>query len=289
MDKYEIISKIGEGTYGSVYKAKHHESGKILAVKGVQLIRDQELPDSIVREISLLKELDHKNIVKIYKLFHKETEVILVFDFFEYDLRKYLETFEYMITPAYTHWLMFQLMKGLAFCHSKRVLHRDLKPDNLLISPNGELKIAGFGSAKYLTAPITEFASEVVYIWYRPPEILFGATHYTTTIDTWSAGCIFAEISNKGVPFFPGKNEDQQLNFIFRILGTPTNHSWPGVQNLPKYKTFPRYPFIPLWSSYLPDMTPAGHDLISKLLVCDPAKRITSNEALNHPYFTNSL
>ena len=163
-----------------------------------------------------------------------------------------------------------------------------MKPSNLLIGRNKELKIADFGMAKSLGVPVCKLASQVVTLQYRPPDLLLGATQYTFTVDTWSCGCIFAEISNAGNRLFPGKDVNDQLTRIFRLLGTPTNHSWPGVENLPKYKSVPVFPLDPKWSSFLPKLSDAGHDLISQLLVCNPSERITADAALKHPYFTNT-
>lgn len=134
---------------------------------------------------------------------------------------------------------MYQLLRGLAFCHSHNVLHRDLKPQNLLINKNGELKLADFGLARAFGIPVKCYSAEVVTLWYRPPDVLFGAKLYTTSIDMWSAGCIFAELANAGRPLFPGSDVDDQLKRIFKLLGTPTEDTWPGITQLSDYKPFP--------------------------------------------------
>ncbi|XP_024078957.2 cyclin-dependent kinase 16-like, partial [Terrapene carolina triunguis] len=138
---------------------------------------------------------------------------------------------------------LFQLLRGLAYCHRQKVLHRDLKPQNLLINERGELKLADFGLARAKSIPTKTYSNEVVTLWYRPPDILLGSTEYSTQIDMWGVGCIFYEMST-GRPLFPGSTVEEQLHFIFRILGTPTEETWPGIlaneefrsYNYPKYR-----------------------------------------------------
>lgn len=207
---------------------------------------------------------------------------------------------------------MYQLLRGLAFCHSHNVLHRDLKPQNLLINKNGELKLADFGLARAFGIPVKCYSAEVVTLWYRPPDVLFGAKLYTTSIDMWSAGCIFAELANAGRPLFPGSDVDDQLKRIFKLLGTPTEDSWPGVSQLADFKPFPRECFrcerfgkmkfidflssnrlavyhpTTSWSQVVPRLNSKGRDLLQKLLICVPKMRINAEHAMAHPYFTEN-
>ncbi|XP_077159650.1 cyclin-dependent kinase 5 isoform X3 [Paroedura picta] len=261
MQKYEKLEKIGEGTYGTVFKAKNRESHEIVALKRVRLDDDDEgVPSSALREICLLKELKHKNIVRLHDVLHSDKKLTLVFEFCDQDLKKYFDSCNGDLDPEIVKSFMFQLLKGLGFCHSRNVLHRDLKPQNLLINRNGELKLADFGLARAFGIPVRCYSAEVVTLWYRPPDVLFGAKLYSTSIDMWSAGCIFAELANAGRPLFPGNDVDDQLKRIFRLLGTPTEEQWPGMTKLPDYKN---------------------------LLKCNPVHRISAEEALQHPYFTD--
>ncbi|NXO42367.1 CDK5 kinase, partial [Locustella ochotensis] len=206
---------------------------------------------------------------------------------------------------------MYQLLKGLAFCHSRNVLHRDLKPQNLLINRNGELKLADFGLARAFGIPVRCYSAEVVTLWYRPPDVLFGAKLYSTSIDMWSAGCIFAELANAGRPLFPGNDVDDQLKRIFRypwewgpqngqcwvppwwpltvptLLGTPTEEQWPAMAKLPDYKPYPMYPATTSLVNVVPKLNATGRDLLQNLLKCNPVQRISAEEALQHPYFTD--
>ena len=289
MDRFELIEQIGEEYYGFVYKAKERETGEKVVLKRIPIIQQEGFPGHLLREISILKDLKHENIVKLIEVIKSETNIVLVFEYFQLDLKKYMETRGKSIGSATTCFLFFQLMKGLKFCHNNNILHLDLKPANILIKDNGELKIGEFGHAKSFGVPFHYFTDEVITLWYRPPDLLFGATNYSTCINIWSAGCIFAELSSGGVPLFPGSDVDDQLRRIFMLLGTPTNHSWPGVQNLPKFKPFPVYPSNSNWTSLLPNLSDEGHDLISKLVVCNPAKRIRADAVLRHPYFIKEI
>nr|CAG4647995.1 EOG090X081V [Moina brachiata] len=288
MQKYEKLEKIGEGTYGTVFKAKNRENQEIVALKRVRLDDDDEgVPSSALREICLLKELKHKNIVRLHDVLHSDKKLTLVFEHCDQDLKKYFDSLNGEIDTEQVLSLMYQLLKGLAFCHSKNVLHRDLKPQNLLINKNGELKLADFGLARAFGIPVRCYSAEVVTLWYRPPDVLFGAKLYSTSIDMWSAGCIFAELANAGRPLFPGSDVDDQLKRIFKLLGTPSEDTWQGLTQLPDYKPFPIYQPTTNLSQVVPKLNFKGKDLLQKLLVCNPHFRISAEDAMSHSYFTD--
>ncbi|CAH0713231.1 unnamed protein product, partial [Brenthis ino] len=286
MQKYEKLEKIGEGTYGTVFKAKNKETHEIVALKRVRLDDDDEgVPSSALREICLLKELKHKNIVRLYDVLHSEKKLTLVFEHCDQDLKKYFDSLNGEIDLDVVKSFMYQLLRGLAFCHSHNVLHRDLKPQNLLINKNGELKLADFGLARAFGIPVKCYSAEVVTLWYRPPDVLFGAKLYTTSIDMWSAGCIFAELANSGRPLFPGSDVDDQLKRIFKLLGTPNEDTWPGVTQLPDYKPLAAYqPSLGL-AQVVPRLPARGRDLLARLLTCNPALRMPADDAMAHAYF----
>ncbi|KAL6264668.1 cyclin-dependent kinase 5 [Polyergus mexicanus] len=288
MQKYEKLEKIGEGTYGTVFKAKNRETHEIVALKRVRLDDDDEgVPSSALREICLLKELKHKNIVRLYDVLHSDKKLTLVFEHCDQDLKKYFDSLNGEIDLDVVKSFLYQLLRGLAFCHSRNVLHRDLKPQNLLINKNGELKLADFGLARAFGIPVKCYSAEVVTLWYRPPDVLFGAKLYTTSIDMWSAGCIFAELANAGRPLFPGSDVDDQLKRIFKMLGTPTEETWPDLTTLPDYKPFPQYHPTQGLAQVTPKLTSRGKDLLQRLLVCNPALRLSAEEAMTHPYFND--
>jgi len=287
MENYTKIEKIGEGTYGVVYKARHIQTGDVVALKKIRLeAEDEGVPSTAIREISILKEIRSENVVRLLDIVHGEAKLYLVMEFLDMDLKRYMESvgsdgLGVDVIRKFT----YQLIKGLYYCHAHRILHRDLKPQNLLIDKTGNLKLADFGLARAFGIPLRTYTHEVVTLWYRAPEVLLGSRHYSTAIDMWSVGCIFAEMSMHGQPLFPGDSEIDQIFRIFRIMGTPDEDVWPGVRQLPDYK-----PSFPQWSPV--DLTKtvwgldtAGWDLLQRTLIYDTANRISAKRALVHPYF----
>jgi len=288
MEKYVKIEKLGEGTYGIVYKAKNKETGEIVALKRIRLdSEDEGVPCTAIREISLIKQLQHPNIVRLYDVVHTEKKLTLVFEFLDQDLKKYLDACgDTGLDPYTIKSFLFQLLQGVAYCHQHRVLHRDLKPQNLLINMEGELKLADFGLARAFGIPVRSYTHEVVTLWYRAPDVLMGSKKYSTPVDIWSVGCIFAEMAN-GRPLFPGSSEKDQLHRIFKVLGSPNKLAWPGMAELPDHKvveTLPTYQPQPL-KKVVPRLDPAGLDLLARMLQYDPAKRISAEQAMQHQYF----
>lgn len=181
---------------------------------------------------------------------------------------------------------MWQLCSGIRYCHSHRVLHRDLKPQNLLIDRDGNLKLGDFGLARAFGVPLRTYTHEVVTLWYRAPEILLGGRQYSTGVDMWSVGTIFAEMCTRK-PLFPGDSEIDQIFKTFRLLGTPTEEVWPGVTSYPDFKsTFPKWnrDYSQTLCANLDD---EGLALLERCLEYDPAGRISAKQACNHPYFEN--
>ncbi|NXK56736.1 CDK3 kinase, partial [Chauna torquata] len=283
---FQKVEKIGEGTYGVVYKARNKRTGQLVALKKIRLDSETEgVPSTAIREISLLKELKHPNIVRLLDVVHSQKKLYLVFEYLNQDLKKYIDSaqtgdFPLSLVKNY----LFQLLQGVSFCHSHRVIHRDLKPQNLLINEAGAIKLADFGLARAFGVPLRTYTHEVVTLWYRAPEILLGCKYYSTAVDIWSIGCIFAEMVTRKA-LFPGDSEIDQLFRIFRTLGTPTEATWPGVTQLPDYKgDFPRWARKEM-KEIVPNLDQDGRDLLAQLLLYDPSKRISAKAALNHQYF----
>jgi len=290
MDKFQKLEKVGEGTYGVVYKAKDKKTGELLALKKIRLeAEDEGIPSTAIREISLLKQLQHPNIVRLYDVIHTDRKLTLVFEFLDQDLKKYLDGCGDAGPEPYTiKSLLYQLLRGIAYCHEHRILHRDLKPQNLLINMGGELKLADFGLARAFGIPVRNYTHEVVTLWYRAPDVLMGSRKYSTSVDIWSVGCIFAEMVN-GRPLFPGSSESDQLMKIFKVLGTPNIEEWPGMAELPEYKTdFPIYSGVSL-KKVVRALDPVGMDLLQRMLEYDPLRRISAEAALRHAYFKDLM
>nr|ACU19247.1 unknown [Glycine max] len=287
MEQYEKVEKIGEGTYGVVYKARDRVTNETIALKKIRLEQEDEgVPSTAIREISLLKEMQHRNIVRLQDVVHSEKRLYLVFEYLDLDLKKHMDSSpEFVKDPRQVKMFLYQILCGIAYCHSHRVLHRDLKPQNLLIDRRtNSLKLADFGLARAFGIPVRTFTHEVVTLWYRAPEILLGSRHYFTPVDVWSVGCIFAEMVNRR-PLFPGDFEIDELFKIFRILGTPNEDTWPGVTSLPDFKsTFPKWPSKDL-ANVVPNLDAAGLNLLFSMLCLDPSKRITARSAVEHEYF----
>jgi len=207
----------------------------------------------------------------------------LVFEFVDRDLKKYMESCQGPLDSLVKSYL-YQCLRGLEYCHARGVMHRDMKPQNLLVSKDGQLKLADFGLARAFCPPIRPLTHEVVTLWYRPPEILLGSQTYAPPVDVWACGTILVEMATKR-PMFPGDSEIDELFKMFRLLGTPTEEIWPGVTNLPDWNSaFPRWPKLKL-SKAAPNLEDSGIDLLEKLLAYDPRNRISARRALSHPYF----
>jgi len=288
LDKYEKQQKIGEGTYGVVYKAKDKMTGRFVALKKIRLEHEDEgVPSTAIREVAILKELRHPCIVELMDVVHHQQKLFLVFEFLDQDLKRYMDTVP-NLSPRVVKNYTKQLFMGLMYCHQRRILHRDLKPQNLLIdNTSGALKLADFGLARAFCVPIRPYTHEVVTLWYRAPEILLGQQQYSVAVDVWSAGCIFAEMITKRA-LFPGDSEIDQIFRIFRTLGTPSNDVWQGCTQLPEYKaSFPKWKPTEL-AKMIPGADDAAIDLINRTLVYEPGQRISAKSALDHPYFANA-
>ncbi|KAA0202363.1 hypothetical protein HAZT_HAZT007625 [Hyalella azteca] len=211
-------------------------TNQVVALKEIRLQEEEGAPFTAIREASLLKQLKHANIVTLHDIIHTRETLTFVFEYVHTDLSQYLERHSGGLHPRNVQLFLFQLLRGLAYCHRRRILHRDIKPQNLLIAENGELKIADFGLARAKSVPSRTYSHEVVTLWYRPPDVLLGSTDYTTSLDLWGVGCIFVEMIT-GAPAFPGvRDVHDQLDKVFKVVGTPTEATYPGVSLLPQYR-----------------------------------------------------
>ncbi|XP_021698650.1 cyclin-dependent kinase 14 isoform X2 [Aedes aegypti] len=287
-EAYIKLEQLGEGSYATVFKGYSNLTNQVVALKEIRLQEEEGAPFTAIREASLLKELKHSNIVTLHDIVHTRETLTFVFEFVNTDLSQYMERHPGGLDHRNVRLFLFQLLRGLSYCHKRRVLHRDVKPQNLLISEMGELKLADFGLARAKSVPSHTYSHEVVTLWYRPPDVLLGSTEYSTSLDMWGVGCIFVEMIT-GMPTFPGiRDTYDQLDKIFKILGTPTEETWPGVTHLPGYKLhmlgFFKSRKLGLSFPRLYDII-EGEMMASAFLQLNPDNRISADEALRHPYF----
>uniref|UniRef100_A0A6Q2WQ43 cyclin-dependent kinase n=1 Tax=Esox lucius TaxID=8010 RepID=A0A6Q2WQ43_ESOLU len=277
--------RCSQGTYATVYKGRSKLTDNLVALKEIRLEHEEGAPCTAIREVSLLKDLKHANIVTLHDIIHTQKSLTLVFEYLDKDLKQYLDDCGNCIHMHNVKLFLFQLLRGLNYCHCRKVLHRDLKPQNLLINDRGELKLADFGLARAKSIPTKTYSNEVVTLWYRPPDILLGCTDYSTQIDMWGVGCIFYEMST-GRPLFPGSTVEEELHFIFKLLGTPNESTWPGITSNEEFISYnyPRYRADCL-QNHTPRLDNEGVELLSKLLQFEGRKRISAEEAMKCPYF----
>ena len=246
-------------------------------------LENEGIPSTALREITILRELKHPNIVRLLDVVLNNSKLYLLFEFVECDLRKYLINLkEKALDENLVKNFLYKILDAVAYCHSKKIIHRDLKPQNILTEKNGEIvKVADFGLARAFSIPIRPYTKEVLTLWYRAPELLLGINEYSTPVDIWSIGCIFAELILKQ-PLFKGEYEIEQLFKIFHVLGTPNKEIWPDVETLPNYSPdFPKFKPIK-FEDYFIGLDKNGIDLLKQMLVYDPNQRITAKQALMH-------
>uniref|UniRef100_A0A8C2HGK2 Cyclin-dependent kinase 17 n=1 Tax=Cyprinus carpio TaxID=7962 RepID=A0A8C2HGK2_CYPCA len=231
LETYIKLDKLGEGTYATVFKGRSKLTDNLVALKEIRLEHEEGAPCTAIREVSLLKDLKHANIVTLHDIVHTDKSLTLVFEYLDKDLKQYMDDCGNIMSMHNVKIFLFQILRGLAYCHRRKVLHRDLKPQNLLINERGELKLADFGLARAKSVPTKTYSNEVVTLWYRPPDVLLGSSEYSTQIDMWGVGCIFYEMA-AGRPLFPGSTVEDELHLIFRLLGTPTEDNWPGISSI---------------------------------------------------------
>ncbi|KAL6972987.1 [pyruvate dehydrogenase (acetyl-transferring)] kinase [Sarracenia purpurea var. burkii] len=285
---FEKLDKIGQGTYSNVYKARDLITGKIVALKKVRF--DNLEPESLkfmAREILVLRKLDHPNVIKLEGLVtsRMSSSLYLVFEYMEHDLAGLAAVQGVKFTESEVKCYIKQLLSGLEHCHNNGVLHRDIKGSNLLIDNEGILKIADFGLASFYDPEQKQpMTSRVVTLWYRPPELLLGATYYSVGVDLWSAGCILAELL-AGKPILPGRTEVEQLHKIFKLCGSPSEEYWKKSK-LPNATLFkPQQPYKRCISETFQNFPPSSLSLIETLLAIDPDDRGSAAAALNSEFF----
>jgi serine/threonine protein kinase len=285
----QFVVRKGTDVY---YHATNKETGQKATVRKIELMDDEghtgAMDTRTLREVSILKKLKHPNIVELVDVIRSGSHLYLCFTFCEWDLDRYIKKQNGVLSAGCIKSFAYQMLTALTWCHMHRILHRDLKPENMLVDlRDGSLKLCFFQLARTFELPLRTYTHEVVTARYRAPEILLGAKHYACAVDAWSIGTVIAEMAI-GRPLFFGDSEIDQMFKIFRLLGTPSEKSWPGVSLLPDFSTaFPNWQPTPLREAVpcadrLDDM---GLNLVQQLLTCDPQPRLTAREALKHPFF----
>jgi len=310
-DEFDRIVQVGEGTYGSVYKAKDRLTNELVAMKKIRMGNEKEgFPITAIREIKLLRDINHENVVKLKEVVaSKETSynrggkgsVYIVFEFMDHDLMGLMDTvMETGFELAQVKCFVKQLLTGLHYCHKRNIMHRDIKGSNLLVNNAGVLKLGDFGLSRSFNEKDIQYryTNRVVTLWYRPPELLLGAVIYGPAIDMWGVGCIMAELLMRR-PLFPGRNEKEQMDKVFGLCGTPFEEIWPGVAELAYFKMIAKDPKDRLpdrlrqhllqhnktCPSAAPRLCDKAIDLIKKMLKLNPANRMTAADALDHDWF----
>ncbi|XP_066358705.1 probable serine/threonine-protein kinase At1g09600 isoform X1 [Miscanthus floridulus] len=289
-DSFEKLAKIGQGTYSIVYKARDLESGKIVALKKVRFVNmDTESVRFMAREIHILRRLDHPNVIKLEGIVTSRVSqnLYLVFEYMEHDLAGLVATPGLKLTEPQIKCFVQQLLHGLDHCHKNGILHRDIKGSNLLIDSNGILKIGDFGLAiSYDPNNPQPLTSRVVTLWYRPPELLLGATEYGAAVDMWSTGCIVAELF-ASKPIMPGRTEVEQIHKIFKLCGSPSEN-YCKKSKVPETAMFkPQQQYRRCVTETLKDLPPSAVLLIDSLLSLEPEVRGTAASALQSDFFRN--
>ncbi|XP_058124232.1 cyclin-dependent kinase 12-like [Anopheles coustani] len=300
IESFQLLEKIGEGSYGQVYKAKDQQTNELVALKKVHTEHEKEgFPIAAVREIKILRQLSHKNIVNLREIvtdkqdpleFRKDKgSFYLAFEYMDHDLMGLLSSGMVDFNEQNHASIMRQLLDGLNYCHKKNFLHRDIKCSNILMNNRGEVKLADFGLARLYNADNRErpYTNKVSTLWYRPPELLLGEERYGPAIDVWSCGCILGELFLKK-PLFQANQEPDQLELISRLCGTPTPAVWPNVIKLPLFNTLKSKKIYrrKLREGFIFMPTPAL-DLLDSMLVLDPDRRITVENALHSSWLKN--
>ncbi|CAB1099365.1 unnamed protein product [Ectocarpus sp. CCAP 1310/34] len=298
---YDILEPIGEGTYGKVWKAKEPGCDIVVALKMIKATDkegnscDGGFPITSIREIRILRTLTHDNIVELLEVVTdshgkvedgKQGDVYMAFEYLEYDLWALANSSQVKLTATHIKTYMKQMLDAIAYMHTNKVMHRDLKLANMLIGADGILKVGDWGLARSFHDNQTKHTPTVITLWYRPPEVLLRTTRYGPAVDMWSVGCILAELLYES-PILPGTHEKEQLNLIYSLCGTPTDESWPDRTELPDWSLYAKaaeeHKPRSIQSKFRFDRL--GVDLVDKLLTLDPSKRLSAAEALDHPYF----
>ncbi|ORY30576.1 kinase-like domain-containing protein [Naematelia encephala] len=276
---------IGEGTFANVYKGHEKATRRQVAIKRIKISNMKDgLDMTALREVKFLQELHHPNIIELLDVFSTGQNINLVLEFLVTDLEAIIRDPALIIQNADIKSWMAMSLRGLEYIHRNGVLHRDLKPNNLLIAADGQLKVADFGLAREFAEAGERMTVQVITRWYRPPELFWGARHYSTAVDMWSMGMIFIELILR-VPYTAGESDIDQLRKTFHAFGSPSEDEWPGYRQLPDFHDMSGYPRRD-WTLDIKTIGREGQDLAQAILQLDPVRRISACHALHHRFFS---
>ena len=290
--KYEVLGVVGEGAYGIVYKCRNKETDKFVAIKKFKEIEDKLVQKTMKRELKMLQMLKHDNVVDFQEAFIYKENLFLVFEYVEKNLLEVLEKYPEGLNPKLIRSFVFQMCKAVHYLHMKNIIHRDVKPENLLVDENMNLKLCDFGFARKISLNqennnVDAMTDYVATRWYRSPELLLSNGIYGPEVDYWAIGCIMGELAD-GNPMFPGENEVDQLDCIIKVLGNLpsdlenmfySNEIYNGKDLLQVSRP------ESLERRYFGKLGPTAIDFMKGLLQLDPNKRLNDENVFKHKYF----
>ncbi|XP_052766530.1 cyclin-dependent kinase-like 1 isoform X2 [Mya arenaria] len=286
MEKYEKICRIGEGSYGVVFKCKNRETSQHVAIKKfVESEEDPLIKKIAMREIRMLKQLKHPNLVNLIEVFRRKKRLHLVFEYVDHTVLNELDRHPRGVPETMVKRIVYQILLAVNFCHQHHCIHRDVKPENILITRSGQVKLCDFGFARILTGPGDSYTDYVATRWYRAPELLVGDTQYGPPVDVWAVGCVFAELLT-GQALWPGKSDVDQLYLIKKTLGDLL----PRHVQIFSTNSFFKGMIIPEPERVEPLEEKFGHfselvlSFLKGCLAMNPDDRLTCAELLVHPY-----
>lgn len=289
-NRFRVEQKLGEGTYGTVYKCLDLVKNEIVAVKKIKFhYKNEGIPATSIREIGILRSLNHPNLVNLKDICQVDTEsdsLYLSFEMMDMDLSSLVKLHKRQVPPLLIKTIMFKILTAVDYLHQNRVFHRDLKPDNILVSQDcSQVKLADFGLSRTIHQPFRPYSREIMTLWYRSPEACMGYKGYSIGVDVWAVACIFAQLVN-GRALLMGSSDSEQLILIFKLFGSPDYSSWPDLCKYSGFTLkFPKFEAIGLKKKLKGGLEPLGVDLMEKMFVLNPLKRISCKQALLHPYF----
>lgn len=300
LKRFTLIKKIGQGAYGVVFKATDKKTKEQIALKKLyDAFRNETDSQRTFREVMLLQELNgHENIIRLFNVIKAENnmDLYLVFEYMEADLYNVIKA--NILQEIHKKFVTYQILKALKFIHSADIVHRDLKPSNVFINSDCTIKLGDFGLARTLLSSKNGFEPVVTdYVatrWYRAPEMLLGSPNYTKSVDMWSVGCILIESMTRK-PLFPGKSTKNQIQLVFEVIGLPSKEEYNKLKQ--KYEFQAEFEHLPLkinrkpikaiFAAYNYTCSPECLDFLNKIMLFDPEKRMTVEDALNHPYMNS--